>query len=434
MLTLLILISRYIFFGLAAGFLFFCALPVLAAKGYVKKTNTDKCGERQRMITIVFHVLAFTILALKHKDAQAFTDMVFAGCGGLVLLAASYRFFKAPFFNCAFFLFDVGFIMITRLNPRLGERQLLNAIAGLACMAVFTFLYKYAGRVKKICLVYMSAGAALAALPFFIGAARYGALNWIIAGPFSFQPSELVKLLFVLYLAEALPETKKTKELIAPSVYGAFLTGVLALQRDLGGALILFVIFIVMLYLKTGGAKYAAGAAAVAVLAFTAAYAVYPALFAHVAVRVNAWLNPWRDIDAGGYQIIQALFAIGTWGVLGSGLTRGFPGRIPVVEKDFIFPAICEEFGIMTGVLIIGVFAGFICYGFTAAARKKGAGMYASAGLLAALAFQFFLSVGGNIKLIPHTGVTLPFVSYGGSSLTVCLTMAALIFKGPENE
>ena len=429
MLTLLILISRYIFFGLAAGFLFFCALPVLAAKGYVKKTNTDKCGERQRMITIVFHVLAFTILALKHKDAQAFTDMVFAGCGGLALLAASYRFFKAPFFNCAFFLFDVGFIMITRLNPRLGERQLLNAIAGLACMAVFTFLYKYAGRVKKICLVYMSAGAALAALPFFIGAARYGALNWIIAGPFSFQPSELVKLLFVLYLAEALPETKKTKELIAPSVYGAFLTGVLALQRDLGGALILFVIFITMLYVKSGAAMHAACAAGAAVVGCAVAYYAYPALFNHVAVRVAAWTDPWRVIDSGGYQLAQSLFAVGTWGVLGSGLTRGYPNRIPVVEKDFIFPAISEEFGVIFGVLLILIFVSMIYFGFTESARVKN-NVALTTGLLCALAFQCFLSIGGNIRLIPHTGVTLPFVSYGGSSLVACMAMAALTGRG----
>ena len=428
MLTISILISRYIFFGLTA-----CCftLGVLSAKGFTK-ISADKYAAYQRAVTVAFHALAFTLLAAKYKDAAAFVNIVVAGCGGLVLLAAAYRFFNAPFFNCAFFLFDMGYIMITRLNPRLGERQLLNAIAGLLCMAAFSFLYGYAGRIIKIAYAYMAAGAALIALPFFIGNARYGALNWITAGPFSFQPSELVKLLFVLYLAEALPESDRVKALIVPSAYGAFLTAVLVLQRDLGGALIIFVIFIVMLYIKTGKTLYAVYAVTAAAAACAAAYFTYPALFAHVGTRVSAWQNPWRDIDAAGYQIAQALFAIGTWGLMGSGLALGFPGRIPVAEKDFIFPAVCEEFGVLTGVLAVGVFAVFLYYGYLETMRKKGAAFYASAGLLTAMAFQFFLSLGGNIKLIPHTGVTLPFMSYGGSSLVVCLCMVEFIHRGAD--
>jgi len=299
-------------------------------------------------------------------------------------------------------------------------------------MIAIPYLYARLTRLKNYELYLLFAGAALITLPFFIGETKHGAANWITFGPLSFQPSEAVKLIFIAYLARAMAGgSKKPRDLAVPAAYGAFITLVLVLQRDLGGALIFFVVFLFMLYIATGSAAMTLGAAVCAAAACAAAYAAFPGLFAHVAVRVTAWLNPWGDVDAGGYQITQALFAIGTWGVFGSGLTRGYPGKIPVAASDFVFPAVCEEFGLLYGLCVIGVIMLSLYYGYAAAVKNKTVtGALFTIGLVLSLTFQGFLSIGGNIKLIPHTGVTLPFMSYGGSSLAASMLSAAFVVKG----
>ena len=162
--------------------------------------------------------------------------------------------------------------------------------------------------------------------------------------------------------------------------------------------------------------------------AASAASVVAYKLFSHVRVRVAAWKNPWADIDAGGYQIVQSLFAIGTGGLLGSGLTRGMPLSIPVVSKDFIFSAICEEFGAIFGIGVLAVFVVLFIRGMMIAfVCQRRYYSLICAGFTAMMAFQTFLIVGGVIKLIPLTGVTLPFVSYGGTSITVSILMVSFI-------
>ena len=435
MLALMILLCRYIFVALAAAFLYNCVVLTLASRGLRDMTAEKKALARQRVIIITMHTIAFTILSFGNRDIFFNARLAVLGAAALIPLIAFGKIFDGPLTGCVLFLADAGMIMIARLGGELFERQLVSACVGLACALAIPFLFKYLKRFKKYGIVLMVLGAALIALPFVSGETRNGAANWMRFGPLSFQPSEMVKIAFILCLTSALNDVKKTKDLAAPAAYGAVLMAVLAIQRDLGGALIFFVIFLCMLYISSGKTLYVACAAAAAALACFVAYMIYPGAFAHVMVRVRAWLDPWADIDAGGYQITQALFAIGTWGVFGSGLSRGYPGRIPVAASDFIFPAVCEEFGILFGLCVIIIAVFFIYFGFDEIKKIKNApDRLAAAGFVCALAFQGFLSVGGNIKLIPHTGVTLPFMSYGGSSLVASLTMAAFIVKRFETE
>jgi cell division protein FtsW (lipid II flippase) len=195
----------------------------------------------------------------------------------------------------------------------------------------------------------------------------------VTIGPISFQPSEAAKFFYVLYIGS--------------------------------------VLFFAAGMISASGASY---------LAYK--------MLSHVQIRIAAWLNPWNDTFYRGHQILQSLFAIGTWGLLGSGLTRGSPGFVPVVKSDFIFSAICEEFGGIFGLATIGVYIMIFYRGVHVALRcRRPYHSLLAAGFVSILAFQTFLIIGGNIKFIPLTGVTLPFVSAGGSSAIVSIAMVGIL-------
>ena len=246
------------------------------------------------------------------------------------------------------------------------------------------------------------------------GNESFGAqLSLTIAGV-SIQPSEFVKLTFVFFVASMFYQSTDFKTIfLTTAVAGAHVL-VLVLSKDLGSALIFFVTYLLMLFVATGSWVYLITGSALGTGAALAAYQ----LFDHVRRRVAAWSNPWADIENKGYQITQSLFAIGTGGWFGMGLCQGMPGKIPVVEKDFIFAAISEELGGIFALCII-----LICLGcflqFMLIATKMQAVFYKliAFGLGIVYIVQVFLTIGGVIKFIPSTGVTLPFISYGGSSI-----------------
>ena len=206
--------------------------------------------------------------------------------------------------------------------------------------------------------------------------------------------------------------------------FSAFIVLCLVLQKDLGGALIFFVTYMLLLYITTSNFLLLAAGFGAMALASIIAYN----LFGHVRVRVSTWLDPWTDAGNTGYQITQSLFAITTWGFLGSGLTRGMPGKIPVVERDFIFSAICEEMGTLFGMGMVCIYMLLFLRGmFIAVRAKRRFYSILSAGIVIMFSFQTFLILGGVTKLIPLTGVTLPFVSYGGSSVLVSVALMGLL-------
>jgi cell division protein FtsW (lipid II flippase) len=213
------------------------------------------------------------------------------------------------------------------------------------------------------------------------------------------------------------------------TIFACVHMGVLVLEKDLGGALIFFVIFISMIYVGTGKARYLVaffvGGGAMAGLAFML---FKDKLFSHVLVRINAWQDPWSDINGQGYQIAQSLFAIGSGGYFGSGLTKGSPKIIPVSESDFIFAAISEEFGVIFGLaLILVCFSCFISFISIAMRVRNRFYKTMAFGFAICYMFQTLLSIGGVTKFIPSTGVTIPLVSYGGSSVLSSLVMFAIM-------
>ena len=260
----------------------------------------------------------------------------------------------------------------------------------------------------------------LLVLPLFIGKETYGAKNWFYVGGISVQPSEIVKLTLIIVISRFMAD----RRLIPWLGFSVACLGVLMLQADLGTALLYYGVALMLYFASSGNPVLMlcgiGGGVGAALLGYQK--------FAHVKKRVAIWLDPWSDYDNAGYQLIQSLMAIASGGVLGVGLGLGSPTTIPVYHTDFIFSVICEQFGMLFGSCVLLMYVAIIWRGtsIAMAARTRFHGLLAM-GCTAMLGLQTFIIIGGVIKLIPLTGVTMPFVSYGGTSLVACLCLIGLI-------
>jgi cell division protein FtsW (lipid II flippase) len=284
---------------------------------------------------------------------------------------------------------------------------------------------------------YLSAAAALfllaAALVF--GVERGGVRQWIDLGVVTFQPSEAVKVLLVLFLAAYLSEHGKWMSdagsrpvelrALGPVVVMLTLSLVLlVVQRDLGAGLLYFAIVLLMVYAATGRADYVLAGAAAFVVGAAVCYLAFP----HVRVRIDAWIDPWRDLAGTGYQIGQALFALGSGGLVGSGLGLGHPDLIPAVHTDLIFAAVAEELGFAGALGVIVLYGILVTRAFRIALRaREDFSRLLATGAASVLAVQTLLILGGSTKLVPLTGITLPFMSYGGSSIVSNFVLLGLL-------
>lgn len=321
-------------------------------------------------------------------------------------------------------LLSVGFLMLTRLSFERASRQFELAVLAAGLTFLIPWIIRRQGKLRNLYWLYGAAGFALLALVLAAGKLSYGAKLAITIHGISFQPSELVKILFVFFIAGMLYESQDFKRVAVTTCAAEAHVLVLVLSRDLGGALIFFVTYLVMLYAATGQPFYFLSG----LLAGSAAAWAAWKLFAHVRTRVLAWKDPFSVIDNEGYQVTQSLFAIGTGGWFGLGLGRGMPYKIPVVEEDFIFSAITEEMGILFSIFLIFVY--LCCFYMIlniAMCLKDAYYRLVALGLGTVFIFQVFLSIGGVVKFIPSTGVTLPFVSSGGSSLLGMFLIWAVI-------
>lgn len=267
-------------------------------------------------------------------------------------------------------------------------------------------------------------GVLLLLVVLVFGGTSYGAKLSIDFKIFSVQPLEFVKILFVFFLAALFKKSTEFKYIVLSAVIAGIHVILLVLSRDLGSALILFLVYLFMLYVATKNSFYLFGG----LLAGSVASALAYKLFSHVRIRVVAWLNPWSVIDKEGYQITQSLFAIGTGSWLGLGLCHGMPNTIPVVEQDFVFSAISEELGGFFAIcLILLCLSCFLIFIRIAMEQNDLFPKMIILGLSVTYGVQVFLTIGGAIKLIPSTGVTLPLVSYGGSSLLSTLVIIGIV-------
>lgn len=344
-----------------------------------------------------------------------------------------------------FTLSGIGITFVTRLQPDASLSQVIFLFLGVALMVGTLAVVKNLEVVKRYKYVLGIAGIILLVLPMFIGTEIYGSKLWIKIGSFQFQPGEFAKVLIVLFLAGYLAENRELLSISNRTVLGIkfprlrllyplFIVWgvcllVVAFERDLGSALLFYTIFLIMLYVATGRVSYVIiGLALLAVGAF----GMYQ-IMSHVQVRVAIWLDPFSDAQNLGYQIVQSLFSLADGGLAGVGIGKGMADIIPVVASDMIFAAIGEEMGLLGGSAVLLLFMLFAVRGLTTAARAKSdLAAFSAAGLTAAISFQAFTIVGGVTKLIPLTGVTLPFMSQGGSSLLASFVIVALLLRAGD--
>jgi peptidoglycan glycosyltransferase len=344
----------------------------------------------------------------------------------------------------AFILNGIGFVTISRLDRDLARVQAVWTAIGIAAFVLTLFVVRRIRTLERYRYTFLLIGVVALLLPLLPGVGREinGARLWVRAGPVNFQPGEAAKVLLVIFFAAYLVDKR---ELLAagsrrigrlmvpdPKHLGPLLLAwgvsilVMVRQKDLGSSLLFFAVFAAMLYIATERSAYLVAAFGMFVVGATIAYQ----LFSHVSERVQSWADPWSVAQTTGYQLVQSLFAFGTGGFAGTGLGLGSPQKIPNASTDFVFAAIGEELGLIGTVAICLLFLLFVGSGFRIAiqAERPFSKLFA-AGLTTIVGVQAFVIIGGVIRVIPLTGVTLPFVSYGGSSLVANFVLVALLLR-----
>lgn len=350
--------------------------------------------------------------------------------------------FDPYLFPLAMFLTSIGMVMIYRLKPALFMPQLKWAFLGIGIFVASVLLAKHIPKLVNYKYIIGLLALFMLIATIVFGSEIGGSKNWIIIGSMQFQPSEFVKIAVIVFLAAYLIEHRavlsnpeRTKfgfslpplRFIAPLVliWGMALL-MFVLQRDLGSALLFFGIALFMTYMATGNLSYIAMAG----IFFSISSVISYFLFSHVRVRIAIWLHPWLDPNGQSYQIIQSLFSFGTGGLFGTGLAFGHPEMIPEVHTDFIFSAIAEEFGLIGSLAVIFTYLLFLYRSFRIAlVADNNMKTLLAAGIAVSFTIQIFIILAGITKLLPLTGITLPFISYGGSSMAAAFSMIGLLFS-----
>jgi cell division protein FtsW (lipid II flippase) len=334
----------------------------------------------------------------------------------------------------------IGLTEIYRLNPDDAFRQGLWLVIGVALFSVTLVILRHDYRRLESYKYVIGIGAiALLVLPALPGIGRTinGARLWVGFGPFQFQPGEFAKILLILFLAGYLREKREVLAQGRLKDFGPLLLiwggamAVLVQTNDLGSGLLYFGIFLAMLYVATSRFVFVAGGMALFLAGAAFVYQVIP----RVQDRVTIWLDPWPYAQTEGYQLVQSLFAIAFGGFGGTGLgkgtftfSNGTDPIIPYLNTDFIYAALAQELGLVGVAAVLLVYMLFVARGFRAAMlADDGFSKLLATGLTFAFALQTFIIVGGVLRLIPLTGITLPFVSYGGSSLLANFVLLALL-------
>lgn len=465
--------------ALAGKYVYLALIVLFTAMGfylYLRKPSASVCREvysYQAVFIVLFNVMSYVLIIMNawnaSKTSQAaleaaqegqslskllgplmshlpgwFTEsmLVTLGLYALVmiimyfLLATVFRHTNRLLWNCVYMLLSISFVVLYRLDPDVCRRQIYWTALGFAVSCIVMLFFRGHWIWKIPSWFFLGLSIALIALPFIFPSPAYGALNWVEIGPVSFQPSEFVKLTFAFFLAIVYTWDKKFKAVAYAGTVTIVLALVLLKQNDLGGLLIFGILAWMMTYDYIGKAYVLW----IGILLIAAAgFAAYK-LVSHVAVRFDIWLDPWKDVNGQGYQIAQSLFAIVNGGWFGLGLYQGYPEYIPVRTTDMIFSVIANEFGTIFAMVLVMIYLLMFLFVMETGSRERNTirrNLLIAFGVLFIL--QTFIIVGGVIKLIPLTGVTLPFVSYGGSSLlsnfiTIAIIEAVILLYRKDKE
>ncbi len=427
MLNILTQISKYLIVILAAIYAMKC-FTVFRAKYDFDRGSVYTV---QNVLMFLIHFICYALIFLNTRDNR----VIYFYLMQVVLFICTLAFYRFMYrkasrliINNMCFLMMIGFVELSRLDSSDYPvvRQFVIAVVSVLISLAVPVIVEKSAFLKRLGPVYGILGIILIVSVFIptIGVDLNGATGWISIGPISLQPSELAKIVFVFFIAAMLCRRTDFKYVVVISACAAVYVLILVAAKDLGAALIFFAVYIVMLYIASGRLVYLGlgfgGLAAAAAAAYK--------LFAHVRVRVAAWLHPWSDYEVTTYQIAQSLFAISTGGWFGTGLYRGMPEITPIVGSDFIFSAIVEEMGALFGVCLLLVYISCLVMFFNISLRMTDPFYKLLAiGLSTAYGVQVILCVGGVVKFIPHTGVTLPLISYGGSSILSTILVFSVI-------
>lgn len=423
MTNLIIQVSKYLIIILMALY----TLQCYTVFGKKDEDAREYLFLRQNMLMFAMHFVAFTVLYLQRTEL---TLLLFYGAQALYLAAVLilfrnlYPLASRLLINNMCMLICTGFIMITRLDYDKSIKQFKIAVISTVVALLIPIIIRKLRFITKMYWFYTLAGIGLLALVAIAATSTYGAKLSFSFGGISVQPSEFVKIIYVFAIAGLLTNAKDFKKLVIATALAAIHVLILVVSKDLGSAMIFFVTYLVMLFVSTRNPFLVL----TGILAGSGAAVGAYFLFAHIRVRVQAWKDPFKDYQGGGYQICQSLFSISAGSWFGTGLCQGSPNAIPFVEQDFMFSAIAEELGTIFGIcLILVCMSCFIMFVNIAMQLSNRFYRLVAVGLGSTYAAQIFLTVGGGIKLIPMTGVTLPFVSYGGSSMLSTLIMFAVV-------
>ncbi len=393
-----------------------------------KRKTADYMLTEMTFVMLLLQFTAYLVLYLKMGEQQRY--LYYYGFQALffLLITILWRLFY-PNINRILLsnmcmLLNIGLIVLTRIDFEKSVRQFaIIIISMLISMFVPVIIRKWQD-CQEFDLAYGIVGIVMLGAVFALSASTYGAnISFTVAG-ITLQPSEFVKILFVFYTAGRLARSVEFRDVVITTAFAAAHVLILAASTDLGGALLFFVTYLAMLYVATKKVLYCVAGIGAGSAAGVLAYH----FFSHVQVRIMAWQDPWSCIDKEGYQVAQSLFAIGTGGWTGMGLGQGMPSSIPFVAKDSIFSAISEELGGIFAICVILIcMCVFLTFFILAMKVRNVFYRNIAMGLGTMYASQVLLTVGGVTKFIPLTGVTLPLVSYGGSSILSTLIILGII-------
>lgn len=395
------------------------------------KCKSDRLIKRisgfQISLMFLFHIAAYLIYFYLTGNVDylffyAYQAVVFlAFC---VLSRAVYPRANRFLLNHICFLLMTGMVILTRISYQKSMKQFIIASISLVITLILPGIVKHMKFLASLPAFYSVLGIGLLGVVYFYGAVTNGSkISYTVFG-YTFQPSEFVKIIYVFFLASFLYQNIKFHRVIISAIVACIHVVLLVLSKDLGSALIFFIAYFCILFVSTKKPFYLL----LGLLSAGGASYVAYRLFTHVQVRFLAWTDPWTNIDKEGYQITQSLFAIcsGKW--FGLGLMQGSPTSIPFVEADFVFSAVAQELGVVFAVSLILLYLS--CFLHILKISKSTHNCFyrlIGVGLSVIMIFQVFLTIGGGIKLIPSTGVTLPLISYGGSSVMSTLFMFGIL-------
>ena len=423
MVNIIVEISKYLLIFLIALYTFHC-FTVFARHTEEKQ---QKILRRQNKIMYMLHFVAYLVITLKTGNIAVIVfyaaQLIF-----FIVTINAYRAFYPKVsrlvVNNMCMLLCIGFIIQSRINFEKSVRQFFIVVVAMGVTMFIPFIIRKLLILDRLTYVYAAVGILALAAVAARNIVTYGAKLSFNIGGIAVQPSEFVKIIFIFCIAAMLTKSTSFRQVVITTAIAGAHVLILVVSKDLGAALIYFVVYLLMLYVATRNNFYLLGGLAGGSVAAVLAYK----LFSHVQVRVAIWQDPFKTYNEGGYQVAQSLFAIGTGGWFGMGLCQGSPNKVPVVLKDFIFAAVVEEMGAIFGLcLILICLSCFIMFLNIAMQIRNRFYKLIALGLGISYIFQIFLTVGGATKFIPLTGVTLPLVSYGGSSVLSTLILFAII-------